>query len=299
MLSLKRKQDLERQQEELKNHQRELERKLEQEHLQGEINAAEALHQTLLGGTISPCNDTPPAQPVMHENATEFRETVLPDQDNQESPGVPNNIANPPNPSTPKPLNPASPSFISNSPQKSESQPSTKLLEQIQVDTIEIQRQQVALMKKMSLPIPKPPVFSGNILSYPKWVAAFDALIDSEAVNPGHKLYYLGEYTSGQAQKMINGLLGLQTEDAYKRARQILKERFGDPFRIYEAYCERLKSWPACNKGSELQKFSDFVVSLHETMKTEKTLTPFLRFKTWLQGSHPTMATSGCKAQKK
>lgn len=68
MLSLKRKQDLERQQEELKQHQRELESKMEQEYLQGEINAAEAIHQTLLGGTDPPCNDTQPTSPVVHEH---------------------------------------------------------------------------------------------------------------------------------------------------------------------------------------------------------------------------------------
>lgn len=53
-------------------------------------------------------------------------------------------------------------------------------------------------------------------------VLALDALIDSEVVNPGHKLYYLGQYTSGKTQKMINGLLELQFEDAYYRARKIL-----------------------------------------------------------------------------
>ena len=129
---------------------------------------------------------------------------------------------------------------------------STNVMEQIQRDGVEIQRQQIELMKRMSLPAPKPPVFSGNILEFPKWVSALDALIEEEAVKPGHKLYYLGEYTSGSAQKMINGLLGLQTEDAYMRARKILQDRFGDPYKIYEAYHERLKSWPICSKGAEL-----------------------------------------------
>ena len=84
----------------------------------------------------------------------------------------------------------------------------------------------------MTVPVPKPPVFDGNILEYPKWENAFDALIEDQVVLPNYKLYYLGEYTSGAAQKTISGLLGLRTEDAYKRARKILKERFGDPFRI-------------------------------------------------------------------
>jgi hypothetical protein len=184
------------------------------------------------------------------------------------------------NPTTP--LDPTKPAFT---PVNAHTQPvnhlqptTTSPLEQMQRETFEIQRQQVELMKKMCLPTPKSPVFSGNILAYPKWMLAFDALIDGEAVNPAHKLYYLGEYTSGQAQKMIDGLLGLQSDDAYKRARQILQERFGDPYKIYQAYNERLKSWPVCSKASELQEFSDFLVTVQETMKTVKHLKDFDTF---------------------
>ncbi|CAB3990870.1 Hypothetical predicted protein [Paramuricea clavata] len=213
MLSLKRKQNIERQQEELKHHQRELEWQVEQEQLQDPTKPA-----------FTPVNAH--TQPVNHLQPTT----------------------------------------------------TTSPLEQIQRETFEIQRQQVELMKMMSLPTPKPPVFSGNILAYPKWTLAFDALIDGEAVNPAHKLYYLGEYTSGQAQKMIDGLLGLQSDDAYKRARQILQERFGDPYKIYQAYNERLKSWPVCSKASELQEFSDFLVTVQETMKTVKHLKDFDTF---------------------
>lgn len=74
------------------------------------------------------------------------------------------------------------------------------------------------------------------------------------------------------AQKTINGLLGLRTEDAYKRARKILKERFRDPFGIYEAYRDKLKNWSPCTTSAELQEFSDFLVMTQETMKSIKYL---------------------------
>ena len=128
-------------------------------------------------------------------------------------------------------------------------------------------------------------------------------------MKPGHKLYYLGEYTSGFAQKMIIGLLGLQTEDAYKRARKILQDRFGDPYKIYEAYHERLKSWPICSKSAELQELSDFLVSTQETMKTVRYLREFASFcisqilsqqyKSWWQDCHPITVTNGHKVQGK
>jgi hypothetical protein len=290
MLSLKRKQNIERQQEELKHHQRELEWQVEQEQLQGEINAAEVLHQTLLGDTMLLSSNTQPTSNTLHENTTEVSQlpTITKDMNTGTSSDMttPSNPTTPLNPTTPSnpttPLDPTKPAFT---PVNAYTQPvnhlqptTTSPLEQMQRETFEIQRQQVELMKKMCLPTSKPPVFSGNILAYPKWMLAFDALIDDEAVNPAHKLYYLGEYTSGQAQKMIDGLLGLQSDDAYKRARQILQERFGDPYKIYQAYNERLKSWPVCSKASELQEFSDFLVTVQETMKTVKHLKDFATF---------------------
>lgn len=42
---------------------------------------------------------------------------------------------------------------------------------------------------------------------------------------------------------MISGLLGLRIEDAYTRARKTLKEHSGNPFKIYEAYRDKLKNW--------------------------------------------------------
>lgn len=135
-----------------------------------------------------------------------------------------------------------------------------------------VKKKQVELLRRMTVPVPKPPVFDGKILEYPKWENAFDALIEDLLVLPNYKLYYLGEYTSGTAQKTISGLLGLRTEDAYKRARKILKERIGDPFRIYEAYRDKLRNWLPCVTSAELQEFSDFFVMTQETMKSVKYL---------------------------
>lgn len=42
---------------------------------------------------------------------------------------------------------------------------------------------------------------------------------------------------------MISGLLGLCIEDVYMRVRKILKEYFGNFFKIYEVYRDKLKNW--------------------------------------------------------
>lgn len=142
----------------------------------------------------------------------------------------------------------------------------------IQEENAEIQKTQVELLRRMTVPVPKPPVFDGNILEYPKWENAFDALIEDQVVCTNYKLYYLGEYTCGAAQKTISGVLGLRSEDAYKRARKTLKERFGNPFRIYEAYRDKLRNWTPCVTSADLQEFSDFLIMTQETMKSVKYL---------------------------
>ena len=77
----------------------------------------------------------------------------------------------------------------------------------IQEENAEIQKTQVEPLQRMTVPVPKPPVSDRNILKYQKWENAFDALIEDQVALLIYKLYYLGEYTSGAAQKVISGLL--------------------------------------------------------------------------------------------
>ena len=226
MNSLKRQQELDRKQELLKHQQRELERLEEQERLQGELEAAKA-RRDILEKLVE--KTSPKAIEDLENNVSETNPQRQENQNSEsnEELNVDNIVSVPA-----AQLSPRAPVF---SPASIETQLSSQL-QKLQQENTEIQRQQLQLLKKMTLPIPKPPVFSGNILEYPKWSSAFDALIEEDAVKPSRKLYYLGEYTTGKAQTMINGLLGLQTEDAYSRARNILKDRFGDPFKVYEAY---------------------------------------------------------------
>ena len=52
----------------------------------------------------------------------------------------------------------------------------------------------------------------------------------------------------------------------------MLKERFGHPYRVAQAYKGKLNSWPAIREGdgASLQQFSDFLVLCEQAMKTLK-----------------------------
>lgn len=303
--SLKRLQEIDRRRDELKQQQKELERLDEQEKLHGELSAAEAIQKILqeseLNDTITlqeASNSVDPTEKQRQPKDTAPNSLIQPQADTSSLDKAKRQdkqfpVTTPPQPrdanarvsSTttrsslqfPSRLDVNTPAFapqdlVQSATKTNSSEQYNSPLWRIQEENAEIQKTQVELLRRMTVPVPKPPVFDGNILEYPKWENAFDALIEDQVVLPNYKLYYLGEYTSGTAQKTISGLLGLRTEDAYKRARKILKERFGDPFRIYEAYRDKLRNWLPCVTSAELQEFSDFLVMTQETMKSVKYL---------------------------
>lgn len=301
--TLKRRQEIERRRDELKLQEKELERLDEREELHGELSAAEAIQKILQESEL---NDTMTLQeateglikqsssdskPVGQPQADKTTRKEIKEKDNEvNDPIVVGSSKQSPdaNEQTPNTNAGTSPRFLPrldvntpfvhrdiNQSARSIEPPENHYNSQIwriQEENAEIQKTQVELLRRMTVPVPKPPVFDGNILEYPKWENAFDALIEDQVVRPNYKLYYLGEYTCGSAQKTISGLLGLRTEDAYKRARKTLKERFGDPFRIYEAYRDKLRNWKPCITSADLQEFSDFLIITQETMKSVKYL---------------------------
>ena len=305
--TLRRRQEIERRRDELKLQEKELERLDEREELHGELSAAEAIQKILQESEL---NDTITLQEATETSMKQTEKQRISDpksigqpqadktarkeikrKDNEvdepivvgmpkQSLNVNENIANTSagtSPHFPSRLDVNTPFIHRDINQSARSTESpghdyNSQIWRIQEENAEIQKTQVELLRRMTVPVPKPPVFDGNILEYPKWENAFDALIEDQVIRPNYKLYYLGEYTCGAAQKTISGLLGLRTEDAYKRARKTLKERFGDPFRIYEAYRDKLRNWKPCVTSADLQEFSDFLIMTQETMKSVKYL---------------------------
>ena len=119
------------------------------------------------------------------------------------------------------------------------------------------------------LPLPEPETFKGDLLHYPSWKKSFDAIVERRTDSPSQRLYYLGRYTSGEAKDAISGLLTLESDDAYREARKILSDRFGNPFLVADAYKKKIKEWPNIppNDGTSLRKFSDFLVHCQTAMK--------------------------------
>ena len=122
------------------------------------------------------------------------------------------------------------------------------------------------------LPAQQPPVFSGNHFDYAAFISAFESLIECRVSDPKQRLYYLSQYTSGDAKESIQGLITLDSLDSYDKARKVLKERFGHPYRVAQAYKDKLNAWPPIREGDGMhfQQFADFLVICEQAMKTLK-----------------------------
>ena len=88
------------------------------------------------------------------------------------------------------------------------------------------------------------------------------------------RLYYLGRYTTGEPKEVSSGLLLLDSAEAYKQAKKILSDRFGNAFAIADANRKKINEWPKIlpNDGASLRKFSDFLVHCQTATKTIKYL---------------------------
>lgn len=95
-----------------------------------------------------------------------------------------------------------------------------------------------------SLPLPEPEIFRGDLLHYPKWLKSFQTIVEDETSQPAKRLYYLRRYTSGEAKEAISGYTTLDTAEAYEEAKAVLKNRYGNPFLIANAYRKKINEWP-------------------------------------------------------
>lgn len=140
---------------------------------------------------------------------------------------------------------------------------------QIQSKLIEVAKLLAETQSQSRLPLPEPGIFDGDLLQYPVWLKAFETLIEGRAVRPSERLHFLGNYVKGEAKEVVDSFLLLDSEDAYDKAKEMLKKRFGDPFAVAAACRKKLESWPKIhpNDNTALRKYSDFLVQCQKLME--------------------------------
>ena len=127
------------------------------------------------------------------------------------------------------------------------------------------QRHTLALM----LPQPEIPTFSGDPIEFQNFICAFENLIEFKTENDSARLYYLIQYMTGNVRELMRSCLSINEHNGYVEARRLLKQKYGQNYKIATAYVDRVTNGPSIKSedGEALQKFSIFLTSCKNALK--------------------------------
>ena len=119
----------------------------------------------------------------------------------------------------------------------------------------------------MQLPKAELMTFSGDPLDFWMFMRSFDNSIGSAALDDSAKLNRLFQYCKGEALKVIKCCAVMSPSEGYARARVLLKERFGDDYKISEMWVRKVTEGPVIKygEGRRLQEMADDLRSCKET----------------------------------
>ncbi|XP_074648981.1 uncharacterized protein LOC141904301 [Tubulanus polymorphus] len=100
--------------------------------------------------------------------------------------------------------------------------------------------QQSIAANSLMLPNPDVPLFSGDPMEYYYFIRAFESLIESRVTDSRTRLYYLNQYTKGEVNELVRRFMFSTSEDAYANAKDTLRKRYGQPYKIAAAYVNQI-----------------------------------------------------------
>lgn len=164
----------------------------------------------------------------------------------------------------------------------------------------------------LSLPPREIPVFGGDPLQYRAFIKAFEQGIERKA-EQADCLYYLEQFTRGRPQELVRSCQHMAPDRGYIVARRLLKEHFGNPYKVATAYMERALAWQNLKSedADSLQEYSLFLrgccnvmeelpyvqeLDMPVNMRTIISKLPFKMREQWRTKAHEIMETTGDRA---
>ena len=99
------------------------------------------------------------------------------------------------------------------------------------------------LHEGFSLPKPELFSFSGDALSFTKFMNNFKLNIENKVHDNKLRLNYLIQYCNGEAKELIEDCVNLR-DQGYERAVKLLSERYGKSYQVVQAYVHMLTTGP-------------------------------------------------------
>ena len=127
-----------------------------------------------------------------------------------------------------------------------------------------IMQQNLSLLPKREVP-----VFKGDPLSYQPFMHAFKYLTEDKTSSSQDRLYFLEQFTAGQARDLVRSCMHMDERRGYSEAMQLLEKHFGDEMKIANAYLDKALNWTAikADDGKALQAYSLYPRECHNAMQ--------------------------------
>ncbi|XP_055487690.1 golgin subfamily A member 6-like protein 7, partial [Leucoraja erinacea] len=125
--------------------------------------------------------------------------------------------------------------------------------------------------KSLILPPVEIPTYAGDPLEYETFVRALEEVLEKKVEDEEERLRFLVKYTQGKVKGLVESCQMEPGNQGYKKARRLLKERFGDEQRIANAYIERAHDWREI-KPEDVDKLSEYAIFLRRCCSSMKNL---------------------------
>ena len=131
--------------------------------------------------------------------------------------------------------------------------------------------------QKSTLPQQRVPVFEGNPMEYNNFIRAFENIIEAKIANASERLYYLEQFTAGQAKELVKSCYHIPPDRGYQEARALLKRNYGNEHKIAAANMDKVFRWPELKPEDNvnLHRFSILLVCCKNLMDGNEFMTKF------------------------
>ena len=123
--------------------------------------------------------------------------------------------------------------------------------------------------ERSELPKLEPSVFDGSdVTTFRTFMCNYNRIVHSKCDSNDDRFYYLKQYTSGTALKLVQCFDGFDPDAAYDRAVSILEEKYENEYKNASAYLSKLQQWPRIKgeDGPALQDLSIFLLPCLNSM---------------------------------
>ncbi|KAK4322778.1 hypothetical protein Pmani_006446 [Petrolisthes manimaculis] len=132
--------------------------------------------------------------------------------------------------------------------------------------------QQQSILESIHVPRGELQLFSGDELKYWPFIKSFKYIIDCLSLPVAQKLASLQKYCRGRAALTLKSTSYKSPEKDYKRALEILEERFGNPYNITCEWVRKVTSRPEVKRAADLREYTDELSCCLESLKKMKSL---------------------------